>query len=187
MHDKRWDKLWINALVVTCEHGYHLIKQGAIGVKDQKIIWVGKTKDLPGNSQDLSKNIYDAAGLCITQGLIDCHTHLIYAGNRAHEFAMRLEGMSYAEIAKQGGGIQSTVNATRAATENELLQQSLKRAKSLLNSGVTTVEIKSGYGLDWQTELKMLKVAQQIENDLPITIRKTFLGAHTIPVEFCTN
>jgi imidazolonepropionase len=128
--------------------------------------------------------VHDAAGGLLTPGLIDCHTHLVFAGNRANEFEQRLEGVSYEDIARQGGGIQSTVNATRAASEDELFDQSVIRAAALMHTGVTTLEIKSGYGLDWKTEAKILKVAGRIADVLPLTIKRTFLGAHTVPVEF---
>ena len=184
MQKKQWDTLWVNSLAATCEQGYGLIPSAAIASQDGNIAWVGAMKDLPPKVEDLATNIYDLGGRCVTPGLIDCHTHLVYAANRAHEFEMRLQGVSYADIARQGGGIQSTVTATRIASENELLSQSLPRARALMMSGVTTLEIKSGYGLDWVTEVKMLHVAKRIEEMLPITVRKTFLGAHTIPLEY---
>src|SRR3990167_3583468 len=133
---------------------------------------------------NLANHVDDMQGRCVTPGLIDCHSHIVYAGNRSNEFEMRLQGISYEEIAKQGGGIQSTVAATRNASEQELLIQSLPRAQALMASGATTIEIKSGYGLNWETEEKMLRVAKCIEEILPVTIYKTFLGAHTIPIEY---
>lgn len=181
---KQWDGIWINALLAVCEQGYGLIDNGAIAVKDGRIAWVGQMQTLPGQPADLATVVHDVQGHCVTPGFIDCHTHLVYAGNRAHEFERRLQGVSYEDIAREGGGIQSTVTATRAASEETLLQQSLVRAKALMASGVTTVEIKSGYGLDWQTELKLLRVAKKIETILPVTVRTTFLGAHTIPPEY---
>jgi imidazolonepropionase len=180
---KQFDALWLNGNIVTCESGQGMIEQGAIGVKAGKIAWIGAVSELSAPDA-LADEIYDLQGRCLTPGLIDCHTHLVYAGNRANEFEMRLHGMAYEDIARQGGGIQSTVNATRAASSEELFQQSVVRAKALLHSGVTTVEIKSGYGLDWQTELKMLQVAKRIEEVLPITVSRTFLGAHTCPLEY---
>ncbi len=186
MHSQQWDTLWINSAIATLEPSstpYGLIEQGALGVKEGKIVWVGDIKDLPGSPDQLAVNVFEVDG-CITPGFIDCHTHLVYAGNRSHEFEMRLHGAMYEEIARAGGGIRSTVNATRAASEEELFQQSLKRAKALLSGGVTTIEIKSGYGLDLQTELKMLHVAKHIGKVLPMTVVKTFLGAHAIPLEY---
>jgi imidazolonepropionase len=128
--------------------------------------------------------VVDGGGAWLTPGLIDCHTHLVFGGNRANEFELRLQGASYQEIAKQGGGIVSTVKATRSATEQELLDSAYKRLLTLHNEGVTSVEIKSGYGLDIATEEKMLKVAAQLATKLPVTIQKTFLGAHALPIEY---
>ncbi len=187
MNNMQWDALWINGSIATCEKGknpYGLVKNAAIGIKEGKISWVGEKKELPGQSEQLAKYVHDFSGQCITPGLIDCHTHLVYAGNRSLEFEMRLQGASYADIARAGGGIRSTVTATRAATEEELLQQSLRRASALLAEGVSVIEIKSGYGLDRDTELKILRVAKRIGEILPITIVPTFLGAHALPIEF---
>ncbi|OGT55320.1 MAG: imidazolonepropionase [Gammaproteobacteria bacterium RIFCSPHIGHO2_12_FULL_42_10] len=184
MQEKFWDSLWTNAQICTAENGYGLIHAGAIAVKNGKFSWIGKMKELPGNPHDLAINVHDLCDKTITPGFIDCHTHLIYGGNRAKEFELRLQGVTYEEIAKQGGGIQSTVTATRNMSHEELLQQSLLRVKALMQTGVTTIEIKSGYGLDWETEAKILQVAAMLENDLPITVKKTFLGAHSVPKEF---
>lgn len=187
MHSNQWDCLWINSAIATLESScapYGLIGQGAIGVKEGKIVWVGAMEDLPGVPEELALKVISCEGGCITPGLIDCHTHLVYGGNRSHEFEMRLQGATYAEIAQAGGGIRSTVRATRESSEEELFQQSLKRATQLLAGGVTTIEIKSGYGLDLETELKILRVAKRLEKILPVTIVKTFLGAHTVPVEY---
>lgn len=179
-----WDSIWINGSVATGENGYGFIEHGAIAVKNNEIAWVGEAANLPGKAENLAKQVHDLLGCCITPGLIDCHTHLVYAGNRANEFEMRLQGKSYEEIAKQGGGIMATVSATRSASENDLLKQSLPRVRALMSKGVTTIEIKSGYGLDWQTEAKILRVAKIIGDELPVTIKTTFLGAHTFPPEF---
>jgi len=183
----QWDSIWINGLIATCEQGYGLKEKAGIAVKNGKIAWLGAIQDLPDSPDRVATHVYDIQGRCLTPGFIDCHTHLIYAGNRAHEFELRLNGVTYEEIARQGGGIKSTVEATRNASEKELLQASLARAMALTRSGVTTLEIKSGYGLDWPTELKMLKVAKQIESILSLTISKTFLGAHTVPLEYRDN
>lgn len=182
-----WDSLWINATVVTCDNGDGFAKNMAIAVKDGHIAWIGLQSELPSTPSQLAEQVHDASKYCMTPGLIDCHTHIVYAGNRAHEFEQRLQGATYEDIAKRGGGIQSTVAATRAASEEELFQQSLPRVKTLMQSGVTTLEIKSGYGLDIETELKMLRVAKRIATVLPITIKTTFLGAHTVPVEYRGN
>jgi imidazolonepropionase len=187
MNNKRWDALYLHGLIATCEISdapYGLLKKGALAVKGNKIAWVGAMQELPDVPERLAEQVHDLQGKCITPGLIDCHTHLVYAGNRYHEFEMRLQGATYAEIARAGGGIRSTVAATRAVSEDALLQQSLKRARAMASNGVTTVEIKSGYGLDLITELKMLRVAARIGEILPITISPTFLGAHTIPEEY---
>jgi imidazolonepropionase len=187
MNNKRWDTIWMNCSIATMAVGpipYGLLRNAALAVKDGMIAWVGDIADLPGQANDLATKVHDLAGRCITPGLIDCHTHLVYAGNRYQEFEMRLQGKSYADIAGVGGGIRSTVAATRLASIEELFQQSVTRARALCDEGVTTIEIKSGYGLDLLTELKMLRVAKQIEECLPLTVKKTFLGAHAVPDEF---
>ncbi|MDF1655799.1 MAG: imidazolonepropionase [Coxiellaceae bacterium] len=173
---------YYNANLVTCinENDYGIIENGAMTVEDNKIKWLGATADLPGQYQ---KNI-DLEGRWLTPTLIDCHTHCVYAGNRAQEFEKRLTGVSYEDIAKQGGGIVSTVKATRAASEDDLLAASIPRVQHLIDEGVGVVEIKSGYGLDLDTELKMLRVARKIGEQLPITVRTTFLGAHALPAEY---
>ncbi|GGE28348.1 imidazolonepropionase [Primorskyibacter flagellatus] len=159
--------------------GYGLIEDAAIAVKDGRIAWTGPAADLPGQYAALPTR--DLGGRLTTPGLIDCHTHLVFGGNRAREFEMRLEGASYEQIARAGGGIVSTVTATRAASEDELLQTALCRADTLIAGGVTTVEIKSGYGLDRDTELRMLRVARRIADLRPIRVKTTFLGAHATP------
>jgi len=186
MNSNQWDAIWIDSAIATLESGgvsYGLIERGAMGIKDGKIVWVGDMQDLPSAPELLATNVFSHRG-CITPGLIDCHTHLVYGGNRSNEFEMRLQGATYEDIARAGGGIRATVNATRAASEEILFQQSFKRAAALLAGGVTTIEIKSGYGLDLETELKILRVAKRLEKTLPITVVKTFLGAHTVPVEY---
>lgn len=187
MNNKLWDTLWINATLATMQstkEPYGLIQQGALAIQDGKIVWVGLMQTLPAAPDTLAREVKDANGRCITPGLIDCHTHLVYEGNRFHEFEMRIQGATYEAIAKAGGGIQSTVNATREITEDALLAVSLKRASALLAEGVTTLEIKSGYGLALATEQKILRVAKRIGELLPVTVTKTFLGAHTLPHEY---
>lgn len=181
---KQYDDIWINGLLAKCEGGYGLVPQGAIAVKNGVIAWIGRMSDLTKSPEELAEWVHDLEGRCLTPGLIDCHTHIIYAGSRAHEFEQRLTGVSYETIAKQGGGIASTVKATREATDEFLFTSAKNRINALMQSGVTTIEIKSGYGLNWVTERKMLLVASKLENELPITIKKTFLGAHTIPGEY---
>lgn len=179
-----WDSLWLNVNLATMDAGtdYGIIRDAAIAVKDGKIAWLGAVQDLP--SDYVTQVTHDGQGCWLTPGLIDCHTHIVYAGNRSNEFEARLNGVAYEEIARQGGGIVSTVKATRAATEQELMQASLPRVLSSLREGVTTLEIKSGYGLDTATEAKILRVARQVQRDLPVRVTTTFLGAHALPPEF---
>lgn len=182
-----WDALWINANLATFENNgcpYGAVLQGAIAVCEGKIAWVGLQSELKQPYETLAHKVYSAENNWITPGLIDCHTHLVYAGNRAHEFELRLQGATYEEIAKAGGGIRSTVLATRAADEDALFEQSARRLKALIAEGVTTVEIKSGYGLTLESECKMLAVAKRLSEQFPVTIQKTFLGAHALPDEF---
>lgn len=160
---------------------YGAIENGLLAIHQNKICWVGEQNNSPAFE---NAEVFDAQGAWLTPGLIDCHTHLVYAGNRAKEFEWSLQGKSYQEIAKQGGGIMNTVNATRLASEESLLTQSAVRLKRLLEEGVTTVEIKSGYGLDLNNEIKMLHVARQLEKQFPVTVRTTFLGAHALPPEY---
>ncbi len=180
-----WDVLWINAHLATMDGdtGYAAIEDGAIGVADGQIAWVGPRADLPGAADALARDVQDAGGRWVTPGLVDCHTHLVYGGNRAREFALRLDGASYEEIARAGGGILSTVTATRAADQETLLHDARRRLAALQAEGVTTVEIKSGYGLDAETECRMLRTAGLL-GDAGIRVRRTYLGAHAIPLEF---
>lgn len=181
--DKKWDKLWINANIATYDENncYLEIKQAAIATHQDRIAWLGSMSDLPHQA---AQQWQDCQNAWITPGLIDCHTHCIYAGDRINEFTARLQGKSYAEIAAEGGGIKSTVQATRQATEQELIKTSQKRLLQMLSQGVTTIEIKSGYGLDSDTELKILKVARYLGKKLPLTIKTSFLGAHVCPAEY---
>ena len=162
---------------------YGLIEEGAIVVDGESIAWIGEYRRLPPRFAGLERR-YDCRGMLVTPGLIDCHTHLVYAGNRAEEFEQRLKGVSYAEISKRGGGIMSTVNATRNASVNALVTQSRKRLEALLNQGVTTVEIKSGYGLDCDSEMKMLRAADRLCGDYAVRLERTFLAAHALPPEY---
>lgn len=182
--NSNWDALWCNVHLATLAdaEGYGEIRDAAIAVRDGRIAWMGARTDLPAGYQ--TKVEYDGEGCWLTPGLIDCHTHIVYAGNRSEEFEARLNGANYEEIARRGGGIMSTVRATRAASEDALYQASLPRVRALLAEGVTTLEIKSGYGLDKDNERKMLAVARRIGNELPVQVRKTFLGAHALPPEY---
>ncbi len=175
--------LLTNINIATMNSGYGLISDGTILVENGRIAWVGPKSEAPAHSGETC----NGRGRLVTPGLIDCHTHLVYGGNRANEFEMRLTGVPYAEIAKAGGGIISTVRATRAASEPELEAKALKRLDSLLAEGVTTIEIKSGYGLDIETEAKMLRVARRLGSYRPVDVYTTFLGAHTFPAEFKDN
>ena len=162
---------------------YGAIEQGALIIKDDKIVWIGKQSDLP-EFDALATPVINAKGQWLTPGLIDCHTHILFAGNRAGEFEQRLNGVSYQEIAQQGGGIASTVRATREADEETLFVAGKNRLNSLLSEGVTTVESKSGYGLDLNTEIKLLEVNKVLNDNHPVDIQSTFLGAHALPPEF---
>ncbi|WP_446831798.1 imidazolonepropionase [Candidatus Foliamicus sp.] len=160
---------------------YGLIERGALRIEGERIAWAGAVADLPARGDG---QILDLDGALVTPGLIDCHTHLVYAGNRADEWALRLQGASYEEIARRGGGIASTVMATRAAGQAELHRDARARLAMLAAEGVTTVEIKSGYGLDVETELRMLRVARQLGKSPEIDVVTTFLGAHALPPEY---
>ena len=182
-----WQALWINANLATMETGaalYGALEDGALGIDRGRLVWVGRMEDLPGRPDALAAEVHDAGGRWITPGLIDCHTHLVFGGNRAREFEMRLEGASYEEIARAGGGIVSTVMATRETSEQSLVAAASQRIKDFLAEGVTVIEIKSGYGLDLETEMKMLRAARTIEKTHPIAVETTFLGAHTLPPEY---
>lgn len=170
--------LLTNLQLATMTGGYGLIPDAAIRIEGQAIAWAGPRSAAPPG------DAVDCGGRLVTPGLIDCHTHLIYGGNRANEFEMRLNGASYAEIAKSGGGINATVRATRSATEQDLRKAALKRLDNLLAEGIATVEIKSGYGLDVETELKMLRIARGLATSRPVDVVTSFLGAHTFPPEY---
>ena len=173
------DVLYANARVATLADGYGIIEDGAVAVRGGRIAWVGPRAGAP---QALS--VHDCGGLWLTPGLVDCHTHVVYAGNRSDEWEARLNGATYEDIARAGGGIMSTVRATRAASEDDLLNASLPRIQALLAEGVTTLEIKSGYGLDLASEAKMLRVARRVGEQLPVDVCTTFLGAHALPPEY---
>lgn len=183
---KPFDSLWINANLSTMAEvgGYGIIENGAMAVNDGCIVWIGPMHQLPDYAASRATIIEDLKGAWVTPGLIDCHTHLVYVGNRSNEFEMRLEGADYREIAEAGGGILSTVRAVRTAGEDEIFRQSLPRLKAMLDDGVTTLEIKSGYGLDTANEMKMLEVIQRLNRETPLRVLATFLGAHAVPPEF---
>lgn len=178
----QFDTIWINAKIFCFASGLDVIEHGLLAAKDGIITYVG-SKDAFNHSFD-SATVIDCDGLVLTPGFIDCHTHLVYAGNRANEFEWRLEGKTYQEIHQNGGGIFATVEATKAASEQDLFTCSAKRLQALIREGVTTVEIKSGYGLDFESEKKMLSVAKQLGEVLKVDVVKTFLGAHALPKAF---
>ncbi|WP_147652135.1 imidazolonepropionase [Vulcaniibacterium gelatinicum] len=179
-----WDGLIVGASLATLDGDhYGAIADGALGWRDGTLVFVGPRAALPGEPHALAREVIEAPGW-ITPGLVDCHTHLVFAGDRAREFELRLQGASYEEIARAGGGILSTVRAVRETDEDLLLAQSLPRAQALLADGATTLEIKSGYGLDLDNERKLLRVARRIGQALGVTVRTTFLGAHALPPEY---
>jgi imidazolonepropionase len=186
MSEPRWDRLLLNATLATFagDTPYGLIVHGAIALHHGRIAWIGGMDALPDAPDALADVVESLDGALVTPGLIDCHTHLVFGGDRAHEFDLRLNGASYEEIARAGGGIISSVNATRAASEEQLSAQSLPRARALLAEGVTTLEIKSGYGLDLDSERRMLRVARRLGRELGISVRTSFLGLHALPPEY---
>jgi imidazolonepropionase len=175
-------KLWRNARLATCDAEQRSITAGALLTRGARIEWVGEEAQLPAIAS--RAEVHDLAGAWVTPGLIDCHTHLVFAGTRADEYAQRLRGRSYEEIARAGGGILSTVRAVRAASETQLFEESAPRLAALASEGVTTIEIKSGYGLTLADEAKMLRVARALGRAFPVTVRTTLLAAHTLPPEF---
>ncbi len=178
----RCDTLWHNAHLMTLDAddgGLGIVRDGAIACHGSRIAYAGPLSAVPSGL--VAEHQVDCGGRWIGPGLVDCHTHMVYAGNRANEFEQRLDGASYADIARAGGGIVATVRATRAASEDELLAQSLPRLDAMLAEGVTTVEIKSGYGLTLEDELKQLRVARRLGELRPVAVVPTFLGAHAVP------
>ena len=177
----RCDRLWRNARLATLAPGLGVVERGLVAALDGRIAWAGAEADAPAFE---AAETIDCEGRWITPGLIDPHTHLVYGGDRAHEFELRLAGASYEEIARAGGGIVSTMTATRAASEAELVAQALPRLDALIAEGTTTVEVKSGYGLSLEHELKSLRAARRLGQVRPVTVTTTFLGAHALPGEF---
>ena len=177
-----FDIVWRNGHLATFDPAvpasWGIVRDGALAVRDERIVWVGREADLP--SHDTLEDV-DLDGEWLLPGLVDCHTHLVFAGNRADEFERRLTGESYAEIAREGGGIRSTVAATAAASEGHLLELARERAQLLLREGVTTIEVKSGYGSDADGEIRMLRVIRALGADMGVTVRSTFLGLHAVP------
>jgi imidazolonepropionase len=185
MEDSRWDGLLLECRLATLDgEGYGIVEDAALAWQDGRIVWLGRRSELPGAPAALAREMRECGNDWITPALVDCHTHLVFGGDRAVEAERRLQGASYEEIAREGGGILSTVRATRALDEAGLLAASLPRARALLADGVGTIEIKSGYGLDFESERRMLKVARAIGVELGVTVRTTFLGAHALPSEY---
>src|SRR5205085_12302781 len=177
-----FDTIWLDARLATLSAnrpGLGVVERGAVAAKDGRIAFAGAMADLPTGWDAHERIALD--GRWVTPGLIDCHTHLVYAGDRAHEFELRLAGASYEEIARAGGGVVSTVKATRAASEDALVAQSLPRLDALIAEGVTTIEIKSGYGLNVESEARMLRAARQLGRERDVSVVTTFLGAHAMP------
>jgi len=176
--------LWHHLRLAPDANPSQVLEDACIVTQDQKIAWLGHLADLPPDYRQKTIMEHDLAGALVTPGLIDCHTHLVFGGHRAREFALRLEGASYEEIARQGGGIVSTVRATREASEEVLFASALRRLDALMAEGVTAIEIKSGYGLDLASERKMLRVARRLGQERAVTVVTTFLGAHALPPEY---
>jgi imidazolonepropionase len=178
------DRLIVNVELATMQPGtpYGAIRDGALAIRAGRIAWLGERKHMP--TELAAREELDGKGGWLTPGLVDCHTHLVYAGNRANEFEQRLAGASYEDIARAGGGIMATVRATRAASDDELVAQSTQRLRSLMEEAVTTVEIKSGYGLDAKSEIKLLRVARRLGELAGVDVRTTLLAAHAFPPEY---
>jgi imidazolonepropionase len=179
--------LWHNACIATCDERMRVIEKGALAVRDGRIAWVGAAGEEPSELRAANPERHDLGGVWITPGLIDCHTHLVFAGTRAAEYAERLRGATYAQIAARGGGILTTMRATRQATLQELIECAAPRVAALLGEGVTTIEIKSGYGLTLADEAKMLRAARRLGELFPVTVKTTLLAAHTLPPEFASR
>jgi imidazolonepropionase len=176
--------LWRNARIATCDENMRVIENGALAVRDGRIAWLGDAVGVPEAFCGAGVDARDLGGVWITPGLVDCHTHLVFAGTRASEYAERLRGASYAAIAARGGGILTTMRATRNASEQQLINAAAPRLAALLGEGVTAVEIKSGYGLTLADERKMLRAARRLGEQFPVTVKTTLLAAHTLPPEF---
>jgi len=174
--------LLTNATIATMTDGYGLIEGGAVVIEGDRVVWLGSMGDVPGPYDALPG--MDLGGRLVTPGLIDCHTHIVFGGDRAAEFELRLNGASYEEVARAGGGILSTVTATRAASEAALLEQAMARARQIMAGGATVIEVKSGYGLTVADEVKMLRVARRLAEVLPVRVLTTHLAAHAVPPEY---
>ncbi|MGD8360891.1 MAG: imidazolonepropionase [Gemmatimonadota bacterium] len=186
-HPFMWDRLWVGGHLATLDpelEGYGEIRNGALASRGGRIVWVGPEKDLPSPPKDCAREVHDLQGGWLTPGLMDCHTHLVFGGDRSGEFEARLGGASYEEIARAGGGIRTTLKATREAGEDELFQSAVPRLLCLHAEGVTTLEIKSGYGQEPESELRMLRVARRLGESPSMDVRGTLLAAHVLPEEY---
>ena len=185
MPETRWDRIWTDVHLATMtDPSLGIVQGGAIAASDGRIAWVGSAADLPAAPERLAAEVIPCGGAWLTPGFIDCHTHIVFGGDRSGDFRRRLLGESYAEIARAGGGIMSTVRATRSASNEDLTARATVRAGELCAWGVTTIEVKSGYGLDFDTELRMLEVAAGLARHVPADISPTLLAAHTVPPEY---
>jgi imidazolonepropionase len=184
---REWDRVWVGANLATMVGGgapYGSVADAAVAVKDGRIAWIGASTTASAKARAADIPLHECRGRWLLPGLIDCHTHLVYGGNRVEEFEKRLCGVPYEDTARAGGGIQSTVNATRAAAAERLLESALPRARRLWSEGVTTLEVKSGYGLELATERRLLEVARDLSRRLPLDVRTTYLALHALPREF---
>ena len=185
--NREWDRVWVGANLATMvgnENPYGALRDAALAVKGDRIAWIGSADEAMAKAGALEVPVRSCKGLWMLPGLIDCHTHLVYGGNRVEEYEMRLCGASYEEISRSGGGIQATVNATRSAGGAALLESAMLRAERLMSEGVTTIEVKSGYGLELDTERRALEAARELGRRLPLTVRTTYLGLHALPREY---
>ena len=186
-HPFMWDRLWIGGHLATLDpelEGYGEIRNGALASRGGRIVWVGPEEELPSPPVECAREVMDLEGRWVTPGLIDCHTHLVFGGDRSGEFEARLKGATYEEIARAGGGIRTTLTATRAADEESLFRGAVPRFLGLHAEGVTTLEVKSGYGQDPETELRMLRVARRLGESPSVDVQTTLLAAHVLPPEF---
>jgi imidazolonepropionase len=188
--NREWDRVWVGANIATMVAGgkpYGNLADAALAVKGDRIAWMGPAAEAAARAAAENTPVESCRGLWMVPGLIDCHTHLVYGGSRVEEFEKRLCGVSYEEISRAGGGIQSTVNATRAAAADTLYASAVVRANRLMSEGVTTLEIKSGYGLELDAERRLLEVARDLGRRLPLSVRTTYLGLHALPREYHAN
>jgi imidazolonepropionase len=185
-----WDRVWVGASIATMVAGgepYGKLGDAALAVKGDRIAWIGSAAEAIAQAQVHEVPVRACHGLWMTPGLIDCHTHLVYGGNRVEEYELRLCGASYEELARAGGGIQSTVNATRSTDPESLLSSAMLRARRLMSEGVTTIEVKSGYGLELAAERTMLETARELRRRLPLSVKSTYLALHALPREYRGN